>query len=174
MRALLAGPKNVIGIALTLLALGVFVYAIFAAQGFRDVSRWFPIGVSVVGVVLALAVMLWELGIVTAGSSESLEGDAAEADSDSSMSARRGFVVYMSWLVALAAGLVFLGAPIAVFGWLLLFFRFQSREGWGRSLLYSLAAVVALVLLGAILHLFLPAGSLVPSGTWVPHINIKF
>jgi hypothetical protein len=174
MRSLVAGSKNVIGIVLTLLALSVFVYAIFAAKEFRDVSRWFPIGVSVVGVVLALLVMLWELGVVTAGSSESLEGDAAEADSDSSMSARRGFLVYMSWLVALAAALVLLGAPIAVLGWLLLFFRFQSKEGWIRSLLYAIAAVVAIVLLGALLHLFLPAGYLIPSGTWVPHINIKF
>jgi len=174
MKSLQAGEKNAAGITLAVLALSIFVYVTVAAQEFRDVSRWFPVGVSLVGIVLCLAVLLWELGIVTAGKSESLEGDATEGDTESSMTARRGFFTYMAWLVALAAALMLFGAPIAVFAWLLAFFRIRSKESWIRSLLYALAALLAVVALAALVHLFLPTGSVIPSGTWVPHVNIKF
>jgi hypothetical protein len=174
MRALLSRPKNVAGILLTSLSLVIFAYSFVAAHEFRQISQWFPTGVAAVGFVLALAVMLWELGIVTWGASESLEGDVTENDSESSRSPLRGFFTYMAWLVVLAAALLTVGAVLAVFVWLLLFFRFLSKESWIRSLLYSVAAIVVIAVLTALLHLFLPAGFLIPSGEWIPRINIKF
>lgn len=41
-------------------------------------------------------------------------------------------------------------------------------------MLYALAATLAVVVLGAILHMFLPVGYLIPSGTWVPVVHLKF
>lgn len=174
MRALLSRQKNVPGVLLTTLSLLIFLYALFAGQEFRPISQWFPVGVSGVGVVLSVLVLLWELGIVTWGAGESMEGDVTEGDAESSISPLRGFFTYMAWLVVLAASLLVFGAIITIFVWLLAFFRFRSKEGWVRSILYALAAVVAVAVLTAFLHLFLPAGYLIPSGEWIPRINIKF
>jgi hypothetical protein len=174
MRALLSRPKNVPGIILTTMSLVIFTYGIIEAQNFRAISQWFPIGVSVAGVLLSLVVMLWEYGIVTWGVSESMEGDVTEGDRESSVPAVRGFFTYLAWFAVLAAGLMIFGALLSIFTWLLLFFRFRSKESWLRSTLYALAAVVVVAVLTALLHLFLPTGYLIPSGSWIPRVNIKF
>ncbi len=111
---------------------------------------------------------------MTVGASEGLEGDATEGDGESSMTPLRGFITYMAWLVIFIASLMTLGAVISIFVWLVLFFHFRSKEGWIRSVLYSLAAVFVVAVLTSLLHLFIPVGWLLPSGSWIPQINIRF
>jgi hypothetical protein len=62
----------------------------------------------------------------------------------------------MAWLTVLIAALMTFGALISIFVWLVPFLRFRSKEGWSRSVLYSLAAVIAVSVFVAILHLFVP------------------
>lgn len=174
MRTLLSGQKNVPGLILTGLSIVVFLVGLFGSADFRDISRWFPMGVSIAGIALALGTLLWELGIVRFGVSDSFEADASGGDGESSMTPLRGFLVYMAWVAALMLGLMVFGTLIAVFVWLFFFFRFRSKEGWVRSLLYSLAAVAVIVILTSILHLFVPIGWLLPSGDWIPQVNIRF
>lgn len=174
MRALLSQPKNIPGIILTVFSVVLCTNAMFAAQGFRQISQWFPSGISFVGLVLSLVVMLWEFGIVTVGSAESIEGDATEGDAHSSVSAVRGFLTYMAWLTVLAATMMLFGGLLSILVWLVLFFRFRSRESWLRSVLYSLAAIFAIAALAVVLHVFLPVGSILSSGDWMPKINIRF
>jgi hypothetical protein len=66
MRAVITEGKSIPGLILVGISLATFIVGLVGSNEFREVSRWFPMGVSIGGIVLALAGLPWELGIVTA------------------------------------------------------------------------------------------------------------
>lgn len=171
--AAVRAARSAPGIALTFVILGLLSFGFIEAQGFRDVSRWFPQYVSIAGLVFGAAVLLWEFGIVRVGARESAEGDGRARDDEASTPAWRGFLNQLAWLVLLIASYLSLGAVIGTVAWSLAFLRLRAKRSWLVSAVFAVGAVVGVFLIAAFLNLVMPSGFLIPSGDWIPNWRIR-
>ncbi len=170
----MVAARNFAGIGLALMILGLLTYGYVEAQGFRNVSRWFPQYVSIAGILFGFTVLLWEFGIVRFGARGNLEGDSKARDGEATRPAWRGFLDQMVWLVGLTVAFIVVGALVATAAWSLTFMRLRAKRSWAASIVFAAIAVTAVFVISALLNLVVPTGVLIPSGDWIPNWRIRF
>ena len=137
-----------LGLALAIMALTA--YGIFSALAWPLKAKLFPLVISIPLFLLAATEALW----VLFG-----RAPAAAAAEPASPEGTRRTLVATAWAIGFFAAIVLLGFTIAVPLLLLVYLRFQGREGWLFTLVFT--AVVSGAFYGLfdlLLHLPFPAG----------------
>jgi len=128
------------------LALGILLaagYAIFAARSWPWKAALFP---------LAIGIPLFCLAVIEASWAYKSKGAASEP-------APRSVALPWAWMFAFLALIVLLGFPIAVAAFLLIYLKFQAKEGWLFSIVLTALVWGAFYgLFDLMLHLPFPAG----------------
>ena len=153
---------NKASLVLGLSIMVVAAWAVVSAIHWPWKAALFPLVIGIPVFCLAAAEVLWVLFGSTARSPVM---DFQPADELPPQVTLRRTLVAIGWLLGFFAAIALLSFPIAVPLFVFLYVKVQGREGWGLSLIFTLAVwAVFYGLFDRLLHLPFPDGWL---QTWV-------
>lgn len=131
-------------------------WGVFTAMSWPWKAALFPIVIGIPVFCLAAAEVVWELfGSAPAGRAMDFQLSSHLPEDV----ARRRTLLTAGWMLGFLAAIVLAGFPIAVPLFVFLYLKVQGREGWGLSILLSLAVWgVFYGLFDRLLHIPFPAG----------------
>ena len=143
-------------LGLGVVIMGLSAWAVFTATQWPLKAALFPLVIGVPVFCLAAAEVLW----ILFGSSPSPEGTEHQPSEDLPETIPlRNTLAAIAWILGLFVVIVLLGFPVAVPLFVLIYVKWQGREGWVLSLAYTLAVWGLFCgLFAQVLHLPFPAG----------------
>jgi hypothetical protein len=148
-------------LALSVLIMMASGYGVVAATAWPWKAALFPLVIGIPLFCLAAAEALWTLLGAEAGRG----GEARDFQLSIGKQTARRTAVAFAWILGFFAAIVLLGFPIAVPLFVLLYLKGQGREGWGLSIVMTVAVWGLFYgLFDRLLHLPFPAGWLL---TWL-------
>ena len=135
--------RNRIDIVIGVLLVVLLAWAVWEAQAWPMRTRFFPLAIGYPMLALAVIFLVYSLwlGLRPAGPGQGLEEPEPAAEAGPPLEpavVRRRTLEIAVWAVAFALGLWLLGFKVGGLVIPLVFLRFQAREPWGTSILYSL------------------------------------
>ena len=144
--------------------MGVSAWAVVSATHWPWKAALFPLAIGIPVFGLAAAEVLW----VLFGPSPGPGGQAMDFQLSEQLPenvTRRRTLAAIVWILGFFAAIVLVGFPIAVPLFVFFYVKMQGREGWGLSVVFTLAAwAVFYGLFDRLLHLPFPDGWI---QTWV-------
>ena len=149
-------------LVLGLAIMAVAAWAVFSATQWPWKAALFPLVIGIPVFCLAAAEVLWVLFGSTPRS------EAADFQLAQDLPARvmlRRTLLGIGWILGFFAAIAVLSFPVAVPLFVFCYLKIQGREGWGWSLIFTLAVwVIFYGLFDRLLHLPFPEGWL---QTWI-------
>lgn len=140
----------------------VSAWAVFSAMHWPWKAALFPLVIGIPVFCLAAAEVIWVLFGSTARS-QGMDVQLAD-DAPTNVTLHRT-LVGIGWILGFFAAIALLSFPIAVPLFVFLYVKIQGREGWGLSLIFTLAVwAIFYGLFDRLLHLPFPDGWL---QTWL-------
>ena len=135
--------RNRTDIVIGVLLVVLLAWAVWEAQAWPVRTRFFPLAIGYPMLALAVIFLVYSLwlGLRPAGPGQGLEEPEPVAEAGPPLEpavVRRRTLEIAVWAVAFAIGLWLLGFKVGGLVIPLVFLRFQAREPWGTSILYSL------------------------------------
>lgn len=119
-------------------------------------AKLFPLAIGIPVFCMAAAEVIWGL-LDPAARSEAMEFKLSEHASEKTTTART--LLAVAWMTGFFAAIALLGFSIAIPILVVLYLKLQGREGWGMTVVFSLAVwAVFYVVFDRLLHLPFPAG----------------
>jgi hypothetical protein len=148
----------------------VFMGAAIMSWGFSPLARYFPLAVTLMGVLFGvgnLAVDLYRYSkgqplVANSGGTPVMVADEAgkmEAQPDNNAAdakALRGAAYYLAWALGFGLAIWVAGIFVAAAVFLLVFFLFQAKTGWRFAVIATVSAGLVLYGIGDLLRLRWP------------------
>lgn len=131
-------------------------WAVFAASGWPWKAALFPLVIGIPVFCLAAAEVLWVLlGSVPANQAMDSQLSPAPPGTGAAHKTLRA----VAWMLGFFGVIALIGFPLAVPAFVFVYLKWQGREGWGYSLVFSLVVWVLFhVVFQRLLNLPFPAG----------------
>jgi hypothetical protein len=139
--------------------LALFGYAWMEARGFLRGASLMPLAVAIPGTILCAVQLVQELRgrSVPVGDEDEVEEEDTGAAEPPGIRRRRA-MFHLAGIAACVALIWIVGFRVAAAAWVLVFTLTVARMRWPRALVYTVAVIVGIELLAAVLSVRLPRG----------------